>query len=158
MDDCFLMRVLHAFTYFCENKQALAGRKALLVTIFGDRQARHILHGEVRLAFGRGTGVENLGDGRVIHHGQRLPLQIEAYQCGFVVAARFDDLQRNLPFHGSGLFGQPDLSHPTFSQFPDQAIGPNRTEVGRRRFHRSSVWVEGSLRVRTGAGVRVVRS
>src|ERR1700689_931549 len=82
MNNCFLMRVLHAFTYFCENKQALARRETLLVAVFGDGQALHILHGKVRLAFGRGTGVENLGDGGVIHHGKRLPLQIEAYQCG----------------------------------------------------------------------------
>jgi hypothetical protein len=53
MDNRFLMRVLHSFTYHCENKQALIGREAFLVAIFGDRQAHDILHGEVRLAFGR---------------------------------------------------------------------------------------------------------
>jgi hypothetical protein len=52
MDNRFLMRVLHSFTYHCENKQALGGREAFRVAIFGDRQAHHILHGEVRLAFG----------------------------------------------------------------------------------------------------------
>ena len=140
MNNCFLMRVLHAFTYFCENKQALARRETLLVAVFGDGQALHILHGKVRLAFGRGTGVENLGDGGVIHHGKRLPLQIEAYQCGLVIAGCFDDLQRNLPFDGSGLFRQPHLSHPTFAQFPDQPIGPNRTQAGRRRLRGSRIW------------------
>ena len=116
------MRVLHAFTYFCEKKQAFARREALLVAILRDGQAHHILHGEIWLTFSSGTGVENLGDGWVVHHGKRLPLQIEAYQCGLVIAARFDNLQRNLPFDWSGLFRQPHLSHPTFAQFPDLSL------------------------------------
>ena len=73
----------------------------------GDGQARHILHGEVRLPFSRGAGIENLSDAGVLHQRQRLPLQIEAYQRGLVIAAGFDDFQRNLPFDGSGLFRQP---------------------------------------------------
>jgi hypothetical protein len=98
----------------------------LAATVLGDAQARHILHNQIRLTFGGGTSVKNLGDGRVIHDCQGLPFQIESQQGRAIVAARFEDFQRNLPFDGRRLFGQPNLPHPAFAQSPDQTVRPYR--------------------------------
>ncbi len=56
----------------------------------------------------------------MIHDRQRLPLRLEALHDRLVVHPRLDQLERNLPPHRGGLFGQPDLSHASFTKLADE--------------------------------------
>ena len=56
--------------------------KLVLVAIFGERDALHQLHDEERAARLGRAGVEDLGDVRVVHQCQRLPLGFEPGQDG----------------------------------------------------------------------------
>ena len=78
MDDGFLMRVLYPLANSQKELQALPDGEALDVAVFRDRHAGHMLHDEIGLAIGRRSGVEDLGDGGMIHHGERLPFGAEA--------------------------------------------------------------------------------
>ena len=70
----------------------------------------------------RRAAVEDAGDGRVIHHRQRLTLGVEAHDHLRGVHPRLDDLQRYLAFDGLGLFGEPYLAHSAFTDLPEQAV------------------------------------
>ena len=71
----------------------------VLVAVIGDAHAAHQFHDEVGPArFGR-AGIEHLGDVRMIHHGQRLPLGFEAGDDLLGVHAQLDDLQRDAAAH-----------------------------------------------------------
>ena len=54
------------------------------------------LHDEVRAALWRRARIEHLGDVRMVHHGQRLPLGLEAGDDLRGVHSRLDDLERHL--------------------------------------------------------------
>ena len=54
------------------------GVSLLSSQILGDRHAMDQLHDEVRAAAVRGAGIEDLGDVGMVHHGQGLPLGLEA--------------------------------------------------------------------------------
>ncbi len=92
----------------------------VLIAILRDRQPGHVLHHEIRLALQRGSGVQDLGDGRMIHDRQRLPLGFEALHHGLVVHSGLDQFHGNLAAHRGGLLRQPDLPHAAFSQLADQ--------------------------------------
>ena len=64
--------------YPSEQFQPFAGGEPVLITVRRDRSTGHVLHYEVRRAVWRGTGVENFGDGRVVHQGQSLALGFKA--------------------------------------------------------------------------------
>ena len=53
------------------------GRQLVLVAVLGDRHALDQFHDEVRPARVGRAGVEHLGDVRVVHQGQGLPLGLE---------------------------------------------------------------------------------
>ena len=132
MDDGFLVRVLHALAGLDEQLQPLADLQLLLVAILRDRQARHVLHDEVRLALGRDAGIEHLGDGRVIHDRERLPFRLKALHDRLVVHARLDQLQGHGPAHRCGLLGEPYLPHAAFAQSADE-LKPLGKELSRRQ-------------------------
>ena len=56
------------------------GVSRCVVAVLGDRDALDQLHDEVRPAVGGRPGVEHLGDVRVVHQGQGLPLGLEPGQ------------------------------------------------------------------------------
>ena len=93
MDDAFLMCVLYALADGDEQRQPLAGRELLAIAVFGDRLTSDQLHREVRSSRVGHTAIEHLGDVRVIHHGQGLPLGFEAFDHFPRVHAGLDDLQ-----------------------------------------------------------------
>src|SRR5579863_4406636 len=130
MNDGLLMGMLHSLADLDEQCQALACGQPLLVAVGGNGQAGNVLHDEVGLAFGSGVGVEDLGDGRVIHDGQRLPLEVETLESGGIVTASLNQLERDTAHDGSGLFGEPDLSHTTFAEFAEETIASDGTEAG----------------------------
>ena len=72
------------------------GREPGLVAVVGDRHAADQFHDEVRPAGVGRAGVEHLGDVRVVHQGQGLPLGLEPGDHLPGVHARLDDLQRDL--------------------------------------------------------------
>ena len=72
---------------------------------------------------GVAPGVENPGDGRMVHQRQRLPLGLKAGDDLGGVHARFDDLQRNLSVHWPSLLREPDFSHPAFAYELEEAVG-----------------------------------
>ena len=56
----------------------------------------------------------------MIHDGQRLALGLESLHDRLVVHPGLDQLERDLPSHRRGLFGQPDLSHSAFAKLADK--------------------------------------
>jgi hypothetical protein len=78
----------------------------------------------------RGAGVEDLGDGGVVHHGQGLPLGLEAGHDLLGVHALLDDLEGDLAFDGLLLLGQPDLSHAALAELLEQAVGTDLLGTG----------------------------
>jgi hypothetical protein len=85
MDDGFLMCVLHAIACLDEQLEPRLNAQFFSIAVFRNRFARHVLHHEVWLAVGRRAGVEDFGDGRMVHQGKRLAFGLEAVQQGIVV-------------------------------------------------------------------------
>ena len=74
----------------------------VLVAVIGDLDAAHQFHHEIRPARVRRAGVQHLGDVRMIHHRQRLPLRLEPGDDLLGVHAQLDDLQRHAAAHRLG--------------------------------------------------------
>ena len=98
--------------------------------------ARDVLHDEVGPALGRGAGVEDLGDGRMIHQRQCLPLGLETRHHFARVHARLDQLDGHPAAHRLLLLGEPDLAHAAFADQLQQII---RVDFAFRRASTSSV-------------------
>jgi len=94
-----------------------------LVAVVGDRNAFHPFHREPRPAGGRGPGVEHLGDVRVVHHRQCLPLRLEAGEHLFGVHARLDHFQCDHPRNRYALLGHPDGAEATLADGLAQLVG-----------------------------------
>jgi hypothetical protein len=129
VDDRLLVRVLDTLADALEQLQPLARGQAILVTEMGDGLARHVLHDKERAAARRRAGVEHLGHGGMVHHGQRLPLGLEACHDLPRVHPVLDHLERYLATHGFLLLGEPDLAHSASAhEFVDAvAMGNDRT-------------------------------
>ncbi len=123
MDDPLLVGVLHRPADREEQLQPLAGRQLVLVAELGDRDALDQLHDEVRSARVGGTRVEDASDVRVVHHGQRLPLGVEAGEDLAAVHAGLDDLQGDEPPHRVGLLGHVDGAHAALADRLQELVG-----------------------------------
>jgi hypothetical protein len=77
-----------------EQFNAFACVEMLLVAAIGNGKARDVLHCGIRLTVGRGTGIEDSGDERVIHHRKRLSLDIEPHDL-FIFPLRFFYVSRH---------------------------------------------------------------
>ena len=87
----------------------------MLVAILRERNALHQFHHEKWPAiFGR-AGIENLGDVRVVHQGQSLPLGLKPGEDRSRVHADLDQLERDPPFDRLQLFGEIDGAHAPFA-------------------------------------------
>ena len=126
MNDGLLMRVLYSFADFDEEFQPLPDFELLLIAVVGDGQAGYVLHHKVGLPPVGGASVEDFGDRRVVHDGQRLTLRAEALKQRVVVHAGLDEFEGDLALEGRGLFREPDLSHAAFAQFFYQSVGADR--------------------------------
>ncbi len=82
-----------------------------VVAELGDGHAVDQLHDEVGPAALGGAGVEDAGDVLMVHHGQGLPLGLEAGDDLAAVHARLDDLERDLAADGLFLLGHVDGAH-----------------------------------------------
>ena len=115
VNDALLVGVLHRLADRREQREPLRDAQAGVVAILRKRDAFDILHDEERpAALGR-AAVEHLGDVRMIHYRQGLPLRLEARQDGFRVHSRFDQFQRHLAANRLRLLGDPDRSHTPFA-------------------------------------------
>jgi hypothetical protein len=132
VNDGFLMRVLHAVAGLDEELHPLPYLQSLLIAIIRDRQSRHVLHDEVRLSLRRGTGIEDLGNGRMIHDGERLAFGLEALHHRLVVHAGLDQLQRHRPQHRRDLLRQPHLTHAALAQLADEPKSLCKDLAGRQ--------------------------
>jgi hypothetical protein len=74
----FLMGVLYSRAHFDKQIQPLLNAQFFAIAVFGDGETNHVFHYKVRLAFWRRTGIKHLGDCRMLHDGQRLPLGLKA--------------------------------------------------------------------------------
>ena len=105
------MRVLHCATDLHEEANAFAHREPMSRGVRGDRVADHVLHHDVREPRLGGARVVDVRDVGMIHHRERLLLGSEARDNLARVAARAQNLDRNLAPNGFVLLGEVDGSH-----------------------------------------------
>ncbi len=98
----------------------------VLVAVVGDLDAPHQFHDEVGPARLRRARIEHLGDVRMIHHRQRLPLGLEPGDDLLGVHAQLDDLERHAAAHRFGLLGHIDHAAAAFAHALQQFVAPNR--------------------------------
>jgi hypothetical protein len=122
MEDRLLMCMLHSLAHLYEELHALPHGQLVPVAVEGDRQAGHVLHGEVRPPFGGGPGIEDLGDGGVIHEGQRLAFRLETRHHLARVHTGFDQLKGYAAADRLPLLGHPNLAHTAFAYQLQQVI------------------------------------
>ena len=112
MDDPLLMSVLHRLAHLDEEHEPLVRGEPVLVAVRRDRDARHVLHDEVRTArFGR-AGVVHPGDVGMIHQSQGLALRLEPRDDLASVHALLDDLQSHAATDRLRLLREVHESHP----------------------------------------------
>ena len=135
MDNGLLVRMLHALAHLNEQLQPLPHRELVPVAIFGDRESDDVLHYEVRPPLACGPGIEDLGDGRMVHQGQRLTLGFETRYHLTRVHADLYQLDGHAATYRLPLLGQPDLTHAAFADQLEKVIRTNINaggQVGRR--------------------------
>ncbi len=135
MDDAFLMGVLYRSANLDEQFEPLPRIEPPLVAELGDRNAANQFHDEVGVAAVRRTGVEHLGDVRVVHQFEGLPLGLEAAQHLAAVHAGLDHLQRHLAADGRFLLGNKHAAHTAFANQLAQFV---RADLGAWLFERSA--------------------
>src|SRR6266699_2773976 len=91
--------------YFVHSKMKLFSSKLLIqwqctpsLSPTGEEGARRVGEGVTRR-----SRIKHLGDVRVVHHRQRLPLRLEPGDDLLGVHAQLDDLERDAATHGLGL-------------------------------------------------------
>ena len=92
MDDPFLVRVLDAFAELNEQLETLAHGQALAIAVRAIDSPRTYSITKYGRPSRRRPRVEHLGDRRVVHQRERLPLGLEARDHLRRVHARLDDL------------------------------------------------------------------
>ena len=125
MNDAFLVRVLDGAADVDEQLQSFTGAQTGLVTVVGDGKPANQFHDEVRPATGRGAAIEHLGDVRMVHQRQRLPLRLEPRDNLARVHAGLDDLERYLALHRLDLLGHEHRAETTFADLLEQLVAAN---------------------------------
>jgi hypothetical protein len=117
-----------------EQRQPPAQRDAILIAVLGDGHTLDQLHHEVRPAGRGGAGVQDPGDVRMVHQGQRLALGLEAGDDLPGVHAQLDDFDGHLAADRLLLLRQVDGTEPTLADALEQLVGP---QDAARRFGRA---------------------
>ena len=123
MDDPLLVGVLQRLADRHEQLQPLAGRKLLFIAKLRNRHALDQLHHEVGPARIGGAGVEHLGDIRMVHHRQGLPLGLEPGDHLPGIHAGLDDFQGHPPLDRLGLIGHVDDAKTPLADLLEEFIG-----------------------------------
>jgi hypothetical protein len=108
-----------------EQLQTGRGRDVVAVAILCDGNAANQLHDEVRTAGFRRSGVIHLSNSWMIHHGQGLPLRLEAGNHLASVHTQLDDLERHLPVDRLSLLGHVDDREAAFTDQFQELVTPN---------------------------------
>ena len=122
VDDAFLVSVLNRLAHGHEQFQPLPGSELAGIAELRDGNAFHQFHDEERRTRLRHTAIENLGDVRMIHHGERLPFRFETRKHRLGVHAGLDQFHRHEALHRFRLLGAPDAAHAPFSDQFDQLV------------------------------------
>lgn len=123
VDDAFLVGVLDGVADLEEESETFGHGETVAVAVFGDAQAGDQLHDEEGPAGGGGAGVEDAGDVRVVHEGQRLALGLESSDDGPAVHAGFEDFESDAAADGGELLGQEDDADAALADFFEQLVG-----------------------------------
>ncbi len=147
VDDPLHVGVLDGLAHGDEQFQPLLRGQLAGVAELGDRRPLHQFHDEVRAAVGSGAGVEHLGDVRVVHDREGLPLGLETAQHTPRIHAGLDELEGDPPLDRFELIRDPDFTHAPFTDLFEQFVRPDAVADARRRIagHRTR-------RVRPGPG------
>ena len=113
----FWCGVLHGRADLAEERESFDESESVLVAIIRERDTLDQLHHEERPSGLGRPGVEHLGDVRVFHQGQRLPLRLEAAEDGFRVHSRLDEFERDLSLDRLRLLGEIDAAHAPLADF-----------------------------------------
>ncbi len=130
MDDALLMGVLHGIADLHEQPQSLGNVQPRCFTVFGDRHALNVLHDEEGPARFRQPAVQHLSDVGVVHHGQRLPLGLEARQYRPRIHAGLDELQGHFAADWLHLLGDPHGAHAAFADRFQQFVAAGDDGAG----------------------------
>ena len=137
MDHTLVVGMLHAMADVDEQGDALVQRQRMFFAIARHRRAVDELHGEVRETFRRGTGIVDLGDGRMAHLRQQLALHFKVGQVTCIEALATQEFQGDGTPYRLQLFGTVDLSHATTTQQGVDAV-TSYPGTGCQRVTRSS--------------------
>ena len=97
----------------------------VLVAVIGDLDAAHQFHDEVGPARFRRAGVQHLGDVRMVHQRQRLPLGLEPGDDALGVHAQLDDLERDAAADRFLLLGHINHAAAAFADLLEQFVAAN---------------------------------
>src|ERR1035441_7785851 len=125
MNDPLLMCVLDSLTNLNKEVEALAGGKSLFITVVRDFDTTHQFHDEVRSASVGGSGIQHLGDIRMIHQRQGLAFGLETRDHLLGIHAQFDDLERHAPTHRFRLLRHIDDPTAAFANLLKELVAAN---------------------------------
>jgi GGDEF domain-containing protein len=124
MDHALLVRMSDALAYPDEQFQPRPQAEFVRFAVRGERPAFDVFHGKVRHPIDGGAGVEDLGDGRMLHLRQQLALNLEVRELARIEAPSLQTLQGDGAVHRLQLFGTVDLAHAAAAEHGFDAIGP----------------------------------
>jgi hypothetical protein len=105
--------------------EAVFNAESVAVAVPCDANAGYVLHYEIGTAVLCSSRLQDLGNIRMVHQGQGLTFGLEASKDLFGVHPEFNDLESHFATDRFGLLGQVNDSHPTFTQYLQDSIGPN---------------------------------
>src|SRR5262249_28362853 len=127
VDDCFLVGVLDALADLDEKREPVFGWKLMFVAVLGDREARDVLHDEVRPPFRGGTTIEDPGDRWMPHERKGLSLCFKPSDDLLRVHPRLDEFESHLSVDRLELLGSPHLAHSTLTNEREKPVRPDST-------------------------------
>ena len=145
MDDALLVRVLDGLADADEELHAFADGEPLPVAVLVETDAPHELHDEVGTAGLRDPRVVDLRDPGVLHHGERLPLRLEAPEDVAGVHSGLKHLHRDAATNGLGLVRLVHQRHPTLTDQLADAVGTDRLRLFERGAPRRDRILSGAL-------------
>ncbi|HEY7117587.1 MAG TPA: hypothetical protein VH475_13445 [Tepidisphaeraceae bacterium] len=135
VDDALLVGVLDGLADGDEQLETLAGREPVVVAILCERDARDVLHREVRPPRIGDARIHGLGNVGMVQQRERLTLGVEARHDLARVHADLDQLDRDDPAYGLALLALVNHAHPAFAHPFEDAIRSDEPGVLARRQH-----------------------
>ncbi len=149
-----------AWQTWMNNSKPFARGEIVLVAVVGDADALHQFHDKERPPFVGGTGVQHLGDVRMIHQRQRLSLGLESGDDLFGVHAELDDLERDAAADGLLLLRHIHHAATAIADFLEDLVAANAVaglfgkRFDQRQVRRRSRF-DGHIRIERGASLLV---